>query len=104
MPGGLVAGCGRAVSYFPCTAWLWPEQAEEEVQPILQPPTQNLAEALIPPSQPGIAPDGQSLPFEALIASLPSADSSKAFFFGLRKYLNTQQGVCHRRKNKSRSE
>lgn len=50
-----------AVSYFPCTAWLWPEQAAEEVQPILQPPTQNLAEALIPPSQPGITHSGKKM-------------------------------------------
>ena len=64
MPGGLVDGCGvrdtlaGAVSYFPCTAWLWPEQGAEEVLPILQPPTQNLAEALIPPSQPGFTHSG----------------------------------------------
>ena len=60
-------GCGvrdtlaGAVSYFPCTAWLWPEQAAEEVRPILQPPTQNLAEALIPPSQPGITYSGRQI-------------------------------------------
>ncbi len=65
MPGGLVDGCGvrlaGAASYFPCAAWLWPEQAAEEAQPILQPPTQNLAEALIPPSQPGIHQNGGQL-------------------------------------------
>lgn len=65
MPGVLVSGCGKAVSYFPCTAWLWPEQAEEEVQPILQPPTQNLAEALIPPFQPGIANSGRAFPLKS---------------------------------------
>lgn len=43
-----------AASYFPCATWLWAEEEVEGGQRILHPPTQNLAEALIPPTQPDI--------------------------------------------------
>jgi len=59
MPVGLGSGCGfnlaDAASYFPCAPWLWAEEEAEEGQRILHPPTQNLAEALIPPTQPDIS-------------------------------------------------
>ena len=48
-----------AASYFPCAGWLWAEGEAEESQHILHPPTQNLAEALIPPTQPDVSLRGE---------------------------------------------
>ena len=51
MPKGCGYGLAGAAYYLPCAAWLWPEVDGEQTQPILQPPAQNLAECLIPPTQ-----------------------------------------------------
>jgi hypothetical protein len=80
MPGGLGSGCGfnlvDAASYFPCAAWLWAEEEVEEGQRILQPPTQNLAEALIPPTQPDISLSGTAESDTSHHGHLPSFISS----------------------------
>ena len=53
---GCGSGCTGAAYFLPCAAWLWPEDDPEHSSLILQPPAQNLAEALIPPAPVDLVP------------------------------------------------